>query len=305
MNINSRRSLALMAVLLALPAQAQEPKPGSKPAPPKPAPAAPVAPTAETKPAGSKIESALEAVSKKVLAGDADRAVYEEAVGAINSSFENLQQSTPSTQSVRTRMIAALDDIYARAEKKAKIAPEEFTALRVEVLDANLHGALAKAATQPGEDSMKAVETGLKQLADVSGELDPGTAEWRNRAQTMVDELKKKPGAQPADYEPLLGELAHARAMRGEAMLEKRATSKTASPTDFARARNYTADLLELQSRNDPEARELQKKLVASIDELEQRAAQAPLTRADFESLRKELAQRGRTALPGKAKPNG
>jgi hypothetical protein len=302
MNSKSRRSLALMAVLLALPAQAQEPKPDPKPAPPKPAPAAPAA---VSRSAASKVEMALESVSKKVLAGDADRAVYEEAVGAINSSFDNLQQSTPSTQSVRTRMIAVLDDIYARAEKKAKIAPEEFTALRVDVIDANLHGVLAKAATQPGEDAMKAVESGLKQLADVSAEVDPGTAEWRNRAQTLVDELKKKPAAGAADYEPLLGELAHARAMRAESMLEKRATSKSASPTDFARARNYTADMLELQSRSDPEARELQKKLVSSIDELEQRAAQSPLTRADFESLRKELAQRGRTALAEKQKPHG
>jgi chromosome segregation ATPase len=294
MNSKSRRSLALMAVLLGLPAQAQITKPGTEPAPPKPA-----APATQ-----ARVEAALESVRQRVLAGDNDRAAYDEAVGAIRSSFENLQASTPDTQSVRSRLVAALDDIYARA-KQGQIAAEEFAALRVEVLDASLQDALARLATQSGSGGLKAVESALKQLADAARELDPGTAGWQSRAQALLDELKQKPAAGAAEIEPLQSELAHARALRAEVLLEKHATQKSATATDFARMRNHVSDMLELQARLDPQARELQQKLAAAIDELEQRAAQSQLTRADFESLRKELAQRGRTALAEKHKPKG
>lgn len=123
--------------------------------------------------------------------------------------------------------------------------------------------------------------------------------------QSLLARLKQQAVPEPADLAALQEELAFARMLRAESLLEKHATSKGANPTDFARARNHVSDLLELQSRRDPEARELRKRLLAAIDELEQRAAQATLTRADFESLRKDLAQRGATAPAEKQKPHG
>ncbi len=300
MNINSRHSLAILAVLLALPVQAQTPEPRPQGGPAKPvAPVKPGAPAAQP-----RTEAALEAVRTKVLAGDADRAAYEELVAAIRGSYGNLGQSTPDAITVRSRLVAAVDDIYARA-KQAKIAPEEFSALKVDLLDAQLEDTLAGMATTPGEKGVDALAAGVKQVADASQELDPGTAEWRTRAQALIDGLKKKATPEPVDLEPLREELAHARAMRSEVVLEKRATSKGATQTDFTRARNHLSDLLELQARNDPEARELQKKLVSAIDDLEHRAAEAALTKADFESLRKELVQRGRMALAERSKPHG
>jgi hypothetical protein len=65
------------------------------------------------------------------------------------------------------------------------------------------------------------------------------------------------------------------------------------------------SDLLDLQGRKDPSARELKQKLSAAIDELEQKSSGAALTRADFESLRKDLVQRGRAAQAEKPKPKG
>ena len=116
----------------------------------------------------------------------------------------------------RTRLVAGLDDIYARA-KTGKIAPEEFSALRIEMLDAQMHTLLAEAASGIGEQGSDVLGTGLKQLADASQELDPATAEWRTRAQTLLDELKKKPAPEPTDLEPLNEELTHAATLRSEA----------------------------------------------------------------------------------------
>lgn len=300
MKSNSRRTLAVLAALLALPVAAQTPAPRPQSGPAKPAaPAKPAVPSAR-----ARIETGLETMRTKVLAGDADRAAYEELVGAIKSNYAALEQSTPDASTVRARLVAGIDDMYARA-KQSKIAPEEFTALKVDLIDAQLADTLAATATNPDAKGVEALSAGVKQLADASQELDPGSAEWRARAQTLLDGLKKEAKLEPAALEPLQQELAHGRAMRWEAVLEKRATAKAATPTDFMRARNHVSDLLELQSRNDPEARELQKKLVGTIDDLERRASEAPLTSADFESLRKELAQRGRTTLPDKAKPHG
>jgi hypothetical protein len=303
MNSNSRRYLSVLAILLALPAQAQTPppKPAPAPAPAKPTttPAKPESPTPR-----ARIETAFEAARVRVLAGDTDRAPYEELVGAINGSYGALAQSTPDASTVRTRIIAGLDDIYARA-KTGKIAPEEFSALRVEMLDAQMHTLLAEAATGTGEKGSDVLGTGLKQLADASQELDPATMEWRTRAQTLLDDLKKKPAIEPADLEPLSEELTHAATMRSEAWLEKRATAKSATPIDFARVRNHMSDLLDMQGQKDPSARELKQKLSAAIDELEQKSSGAALTRAEFESLKKELVQRGRAAMGEKPKPKG
>jgi hypothetical protein len=303
MNSNSRRYLSVLAILLALPAQAQTPPPKPAPAPapakPKTTPAKPESPTPR-----ARIETAFEAARVRVLAGDTDRAPYEELVGAINGSYGALAQSTPDASTVRTRIIAGLDDIYARA-KTGKIAPEEFSALRVEMLDAQMHTLLAEAATGTGEKGSDVLGTGLKQLADASQELDPATMEWRTRAQTLLDDLKKKPAIEPADLEPLSEELTHAATMRSEAWLEKRATAKSATPIDFARVRNHMSDLLDMQGQKDPSARELKQKLSAAIDELEQKSSGAALTRAEFESLKKELVQRGRAAMGEKPKPKG
>jgi len=295
MNSTSRRCLSVLAILLALPAQAQTPAPAK----PKGA-----APKAESPTPSARIATGLEAMRAKVLAGDADRAAYEELVGAIKADYAALEQSTPDANTVRTRLVAGIDDMYSRA-KESKIAPEEFTALKADLLDAHLADTLAALAAKPDGKGLEALATSVGQLADASAELDPGTAEWRAHAQTLLDGLKKEAKLEPAALEPLREELAHARAMRWEAVLEKRATAKAATPTDFMRARNHVSDLLELQSQKDPGARELQQKLLATIDDLEQRAAGAALTKADFESLRKEIAQRGRTALAEKAKPKG
>lgn len=308
MNSNSRRYLSVLAILLALPAaQAQTPPPKPPPAPaPAPAPEKPKSPPAkpEATPGHARLDVAFDTVRQKVLAGDADRAAYDDLVSAINTSYAALAQSTPDTSTVRTRLVAGLDDIYARA-KMGKIAPEEFAALRVEMLDAQMHNLLAEAAAKPGEKGPDMLAKGLKQLADASQEIDPATSEWRARAQTLVDELKKKPAVAAADLEPLTEELTHAATLRSEALLEKRATAKAATPVDFDRVRDHMSDLLEMQAAKDPSANELKAKLSATIDELEQKSSGAALTRTDFEPLRKELAQRGRTAQVEKAKPKG
>src|SRR5689334_17460148 len=291
MNSQSRPFLILMALPLALPARAQEPKPV-----PPAAPAAPAAPAKEATGARSRIDSAFEALRQKALAGDKDRAAYQELVAAIRGGYGVLEHATPNTEVVRKRLSLAVDDLFERSQR-AKIAPEELGALRVELLDADLQCLLAQLAAQPNAQGLEALSASYKQLADAVGELDPSAAEGRTRAQALLDGLKSKPAVEPADLEPLTEELAHARAQRAEVLLEKRAVAKGATKTDYARARDHVSDLLELQSKRDPEARELQKKLVGAIEELERRGAESSLTHADFESLRKELAQRGRTAL--------
>lgn len=297
MNSTSHRYLSVLAILLALPAQAQVPKP----APPQ---AEPAKPAAAPQPAQSGVIGALEKLRQSVLAGQADKAAYDEFVAATKSGFESLQQGPPDATAVRARLVAAVDDIYARA-KRGKIAPEEFAALRVDVLDASALNALAKWAAQPGEDGMKTLEGNLKQLGDATQEFDGASGKWRVRVQSLLDGLKQNPAPAATDLAAIQEELALARAVRAESMLEKHATGKTATTTDFARARNHISDLLELQTSRDPGAVESKKKLLAAIDDLEQRSAGAALTSADFEVLRKELAQRGGTAPAEKPKPHG
>ena len=293
MKCRSRRYLTLLAILLALPAQAQIAKPAAQSAPSKPS-------VAQT-----RIESALENVRLHVLAGDADKVAYDEFVGAIKTSFESLQQGPPDSAAVRARLVAALDDIYTRA-RRARIAPEEFVALHVEVLDATLLNSVARWVAQPGEDGMRSLETDLRQLADAAVELDPSTSEWRARAQALIEVLKLKPVPELIDLAALKEELARAHALRSETVLEKHATSKGgATPTDFARVRNHVSDLLELQVARDPGARELRAKLLDVIDDLEHRAVEATLTHADFESLRKALAQRGGAPSSERQKSRG
>ena len=302
MNMHSRRYLTLLAVLLALPAQAQDPKPAP---PPKDAPK-PAAPLDAPKPAStsskSSVDAALEKMRTSMLAGQADKAAYDEFVAAVKSDYESLQQGPVDANAVRSRLVAAVDDIYARS-KKGKIAAEEFSALRVEVLDGSLMNSFAKWSAQPGEDGLKSVDGSLKQLADAAQEIDPATAAWRGRVQAQLEGLKKKPAPEMTDLALVQEELAHARAMRSEALLEKHATAKGATPTDFARIRHHVSDLLELQMARDPAAGELRAKLLSNIDELEQRAGMATLAKTDFESLRKELAQRGATAAAPAEKP--
>lgn len=294
MNSHSRRSLTLLAILLALPAQAQVSKPAGPAGPPKTTRASSL----------SRVESALEAVKLHVLAGELDRGAYDELVTAINTSFDALQKGTPDALAVRSRLVSALDDIYARG-KRAKIAPEEFATLRVEVLDASLLDVLAKWTTEPGEQGFKALEGSLKQLADAVQELDLGAGDPRARAQPLLEKLKQGPVPDPADVAALTEELALARTLRSEALLEKHATARGAAPTDYARMRNHVSDLLELQAARDPEARELRKQILAAIDDLEHRAGEALLSHADFESLRKDLALRGGTPPAEKPKPKG
>lgn len=305
MNSLSQRSLVLLALLLALPAQAQDPKPApQKPVPQKPVPpsepaAKPVAPAGQ-----SRIQTALENAKQKALAGQSDKAAYQELTTAIRAGYASLERSLPDTTAVRARLISAVDEISERSQR-AKIGPEEFGMLRVELLDADLQSMIAELAMQPDPKGVEALAGGYKQLADAVQELEPSASEGRTRAQALLDGLKQKPALEAADLEPLTEELAHARALRSAALLEKRAVAKGATRTDYARARDQVSDLLDLQMRHDPAARELKTKLVASIDELEKRGAESSLTHADFESLRKELAQRGRTAPVEKQKPHG
>jgi len=284
MNNTSRRYLTVLAILLALPAQAQVPKPAPQTEPVKPVTAA--------QPASSGVVAALEKLRVSVLAGQADKAAYDEFVAATKSGFESLQQGTPDATAVRARLVAAVDDIYARA-KRTKIAAEEFAALRVEVLDATALNALARWAAQPGEDGMKMLEGSLKQLGDAAQEFDSGSSKWRVRVQALLEGLKQNPAPGATDIAVIQEELALARALRAASLLEKHAIAKSATPTDFARVRNHVSDLLDLQTSRDPGAAELKQKLLAAIDELERRSAEAALTSADFELLRKELAQRG------------
>ena len=300
MNKPSRRYLTLLAVLLALPAQAQTPNPAPPKEAPRPADTAKPAPAPAS--AKSPVDAALEKMRTKMLAGEADKAAYDEFVDAVKSDFESLQQGPLDATAVRARLVAAVDDMYARA-KRGKIAAEEFSALRVEVLDGSLLNALSKWAAQPGADGLKSVDGNLKQLVDAAQEIDPGTAAWRGRVQAQLEGLKQKPAVEMGDLALVQEELAHARAMRSEALLEKHATAKGATPTDFARIRHHVSDLLELQAARDPAARDLRTKLLSSIDDLEQRAGMATLAKTDFESLRKELAQRGATAAAPAEKP--
>ena len=108
MNSTSRRYLTVLAILLALPAQAQVPKPAPKQEPAKPA--------AAPQPAQSGVIGALEKMRQRVLAGEADKAAYDEFVAATKTGFESLQQGTPDATAVRARLVAAVDDIYARAK---------------------------------------------------------------------------------------------------------------------------------------------------------------------------------------------
>ncbi len=294
MNRHSRRTLIILATLLALPVEAQVAAPRSQSAPAKPA-----APGLRT-----RIDLALEAARARVLAGDLDKAAYEELVTAIRESFGGLEHATPDASSVRARLVAAVDDIYTRA-RSARIAPDEFAALRVDVLDAELASTLAETSAHPAETGLDPLTAGLKELADAAQAVDPATSEWRARAEALLAGLRKKAVVEAADLVPLGEELAHARALRAEALLEKHATEKVATPTDFARARNHIADHLELQSKHDPKARELQKKLLAALDALEHRAGESGLTRADFDELRKQLTLRARAALADEQKPRG
>ena len=296
MKNTSRHGLAILAIALGLPALAQTPAPAK----PKSPPARSEAPAARP-----KLDAAFDAVRQKLLAGDADRAAYEELVGAIGTSYEALGQSTPNTTTVRARLVGALDDLYARA-KTGKVAPEELSALRVDMLDAQMHAQLAETAGKPGEKGAEALGASLKQLADASQELDPGTGEWRGRAQSLLEALKKQPVIETADVMPVHEELAHAATLRSEAVLEKRAAAKTATSLDFVRMRNSVGDLLDMRGAKDPSARELKEKLATAVDELEQRSKAAALTKMDFEPLRKELAQLGRAAQSEKPKlPHG
>jgi hypothetical protein len=146
----------------------------------------------------------------------------------------------------------------------------------------------------------------VKQLANGAQELDPRAGEWLSRVQARVETLKQNPAPDPTALAALQEELALARALRSEAVLEKRAVAKASTPTDFARTRDHISDLLELQSTRDPAAHELRTKLLAAVDDLEHRSADATLTKADFEPLRKELAQRGGTPpAADKPKPRG
>lgn len=248
----------------------------------------------------ARIDAALEAAKKAVLAKDMDRKAYNELVAAIRAGYSALQTATPNADTVRTRLVNAIDDIYARGATAA-IQAEEFETLRIDALDARLDNAIQIAMGDPANaDHLKRIIDHLTRLVDAAKALDPEMGNVRTRVQAMVDELTKKARRAAADLQPVMMEVSAARAMRSTTILERRAVAKTITPSDFARARNHVSDHMVLLTRTDPSAREIQQKLVAAIDSLEKRAAGAGLTRDDFNELRSQLTARARAAASPK-----
>ncbi|MBK7645284.1 MAG: hypothetical protein IPJ19_19955 [Planctomycetes bacterium] len=286
MKRHSFSSFAVLGALLALPALAQEPA------------ARPAGAPGVHEPAGhpTEVDTALAKAREGLLAGEPDGAAHEQLVQAIRAGFGGIGAQAPGSTAVRARLVAAVDDLFARA-KHAKIAPDELTALHVDVLDARALESLAQCAQKPGKEGLAAVESAVKELDEASRTLDPESSDWRERARKLLGTLGGKDSILTADLAPLEETLAQARCLRAEALLEKHATSAGAAATDFARARNAVSDLLEPQMARDPTARDAKQKLVSAIDELEQRSHSSRLERADFESLRSELALRTRAPV--------
>lgn len=294
MNRSSRRTCIALALLLAAPAQAQTSSPQT-PAPP----ARPATPGVH-----ARVEQAFSAARQRVLAGSADEAARDELVAAIRGAYGALAAATPDTLGVRARLVAEVEDLFTRA-RFAHIAAEELDALHVDLLDARLCDTLAETERNPTESGLDPLAAAVRELAEAAQPLDPATADWRARAESRLAALRRDKKFEPAAFSALRELFDDARAERAETLLERHALDKGASPSDFARARNALSDRLETEAQKSPEARELQKKLVAAIDALQKRAAEGALTHADFEALRQQMTHRARAVLAEKTSPRG
>ncbi len=254
--------------------------------------------TAQTTPASeadARVDAALESARKKILAGDKDRAASVEFATAVKLGYVDVAAWTPTADTIRTRLINAMDDIYARAAK-AEIKAEEFEILRIDTIDMRLELAIAAAAADPTIDNLTRITNRLTKLAEAAKALVPETVDFQARAQAIVDGLVKKARYAARDLEPLKVEVSATRAERSTSILEKRALAKTAVTFDFLRSKNYISDHLSMLAKTDPSVDALKAKLVAILDSLQQRAVNPGLTRADFADLKAQFLARARVA---------
>ena len=247
----------------------------------------------------ARVDAALEASKKKILAGDKDRAAATEFATAVTAAYGGLASWTPSADTIRKRLINAINDIYARAAK-AEIKAEEFELLRIDAIDARLENAISLAASDPTIDNLTRITNQLTKLAEAAKALAPETVDFQARAQALVDGLVKKAHYSVRDLEPLKVEVSASRAERSTSILERRAVAKTSVDNDFTRSKNHIADHLDLLAKTDPNVSDLKTKLLAMLDSLAQRAAGAGLTRADFNDLKSQFIARARTAAAPK-----
>ncbi len=249
--------------------------------------------------ADARVDATLEAAKKRVLAGDKDRAAATDFATAVKAAYGGLTSWTPSADTIRTRLINEINDIYARAAK-AEIKAEEFDILRIDAIDARLENAISMAASDPTIDNLTRITNRLTKLAEAAKAMVPETVEFQARAQAIVDALIKKARYTVRDLEPLKIEVSASRAERSDSILEKRAIAKTVVDHDFQRSKYHISDHMALLAKTDPTVEELKVKLLAILDSLAARAAGAGLTRADFNDLKAQFIARARLAAAPK-----
>jgi hypothetical protein len=256
-------------------------------------------PVSVTSEADLRVDTALETCKKKILAGDKDRAAATEYAAAINAAYTDLASWTPSTDTIRKRLINAMNDIYTRAAK-AQIKAEEFELQRIDAIDARLENAISKAAADPTIDNLTRITNHLTKLADAAKALVPATVDFQARAQALIDALVKKARYVARDLEPLKSEVSASRAERSETLLENRAVAKTYVDNDFLRTKSHYSEHLDWLAKTDPSVADLKAKLLAILDSLQTRAAGAGLTREEFNDLKAQFIARARAAAAPK-----
>lgn len=249
--------------------------------------------------ADTRVDAALETTRKQILAGNKDRAAATEFAAAVKAAYTGLTSWSPTADTIRTRLINAINDIYTRAAN-AEIKAEEFEMLRIDALDARLENAIAMAAADPSIDNLTRITNQLTKLTEAAKAMVPETVDFQARAQAIVDALVKKARYAAADLQPLKNEVSASRAERSVTLLEKRTVSKVYVTNDFTRSKNYIGDHMDFLAKADPSVADLKAKLMAILDSLAQRAAGAGLTRADFEELRAKFIARARAAAAPK-----
>ncbi|MBL8862384.1 MAG: hypothetical protein JNK02_10275 [Planctomycetes bacterium] len=291
-------ALALLALLAAAPAGAQDSNPARGQ---RANPAAPV----QGQPAAEgqarlrvRFEAAITDLQQRAAARGATREDYQRVADQITAAAQAYDGTSPAILPLRQRAAARLADIEARARAGA-VEAQEFDALRDQLVDLDLEIALgrlraaAKAQKFTRAEYQAFVDAWTARAA-AAKEGNPELDAVRSRAKAALEAVAKRAQAAAAPTEEevqALGDcVAEYRTFTAVGALEKRALEKKASQADYD-------DVVSAVRAASGE--EIAKKVQARLAELQAAVEGGRITREQFAELRGMLVKRARAAASG------
>jgi hypothetical protein len=254
----------------------------------------------------TRVDNALEKFRTRAsnagasLADPAVKEAYDELIASLRAAYAAMANTTPTAQTIRTRLSEAINDLLARAQKIA-IDQAEFRALQIDILNHRVRNAVNQAmyAYKTGAgtiEDLKRIQRAMTQAADAAKADLPELSELRAKVNARIDELIARATVLATDLEPIDQDIAATSVKAWSKVLENHTLAKIYNDTDWNRSKNAINDHLVLVG-NPTNLADIQKRLMRILDGLKAKVIAGTITPADFESLKTEITAYARAAV--------